>query len=187
MEVVIDGLQQISNTYSVTGTTLEFPTNPAAGQVIEVTVYGTASLSGSNGEIQYNNGGAFGSNSSFTYNDTNSTLAVENVALDLGLTSNRANVDVTTNTVVDTFDLTTFRSAKYVFSASGSGGYQTAEAVLVHDGSNSYISIYGSVCSNATVDVVEFSSNIASGNVTVYATASGSSTKVNLVATYLKT
>jgi hypothetical protein len=115
------------------------------------------------------------------------TATVGNINVTGGITSNRANVSVGTNTVIDEFAPSTYRTAKYVVSASNADGYQSAEIILVHNGSSSYISIYGSVCSNATADIVDFSSNIngVSGNVTVYAT--GTSATVNLVATYLKT
>ena len=85
---------------------------------------------------------------------------VGNLVVNGGILSNRANVSVSTNTVIDEFSPSTFRSAKYVISASGSGGYQSVETLLVHDGTNSYITIYGSVCSNATVDTIDITSNI---------------------------
>jgi hypothetical protein len=123
-----------------------------------------------------------------TGNVTSGNLITTNVLLS-SIQSNRANVSVTTNTVIDQFSPSTYRSAKYVISASSANGYQSVEALLVQDGTNSYITIYGSVCSNATADIVDISSNIngGSGNTTLYATSSGGTATVNLVATYLKT
>jgi hypothetical protein len=111
------------------------------------------------------------------------------VALNNGLTSNRSNVVVTTNTVVDQFAPGTFRTAKYIISASGDDGFQSVETLLVHDGTTAYITIYGSICSNNTADIIELSSNInaISGNVAVYATGTSANLKVNLVSTYIKT
>jgi len=111
-----------------------------------------------------------------------------NLKLNSGLTSNRSNVIVTTNTVLDQFNPSTYRTAKYVVSAAGDDGYQSVEALLVHDGSNSYITIYGSICSNVTADIVEITSNIngISGNVAIYATTASGNTKVNLVAAYIQ-
>jgi len=116
-------------------------------------------------------------------------LTANYVALNNGLTSNRSNVVVTTNTVIDQFAPGTFRTAKYIISASGDDGYQSVETLLVHDGSTAYITIYGSICSNNTADIIELSSNIngVSGNVAVYATGSSANLKVNLVSTYIKT
>jgi hypothetical protein len=112
-----------------------------------------------------------------------------NVLLNGGLQSNRANVSVTTNTVIDQFSPSAYRTAKYIISASSANGYQSVEALLVQDGTNSYITIYGSVCSNAVADIVDISSNIngVSGNVALYATSSGGTATVNLITTYLLT
>jgi hypothetical protein len=106
-----------------------------------------------------------------------------------GQTSNRSNVSVTTNSVVDQFNPSTFRTAKYTISASSANGYQSVETLLVHDGTTSYITIYGSICSNATADIIELSSNIdgVSGNVVLYATSSGGTATVNTIVQYLLT
>ena len=109
------------------------------------------------------------------------------IALNNGLTSNRSNVSVTTNTVVDQFAKTTFRTAKYVISASGDDGYQSVEALMVHDGTTAYITIYGSVCSNVSADIIDLSANIngVSANVSLYASSSSANAKVNIVASYI--
>ena len=123
-----------------------------------------------------------------TGNVTSGNLITTNVLLS-SIQSNRANVSVTTNTVIDQFAPATYRSAKYVISASSANGFQSVEAILVHNGTDSFVTIYASVCSNATADIVDISSNIngGSGNTTLYATSSGGTATVNLVATYLKT
>jgi len=112
-----------------------------------------------------------------------------NLRLNGGLTSNRSNVSVSTNTVIDQFSPSTYRTAKYIISASGDDGFQSVETLLVHDGTNSYITIYGSICSNNTADIIDLSSNIngVSGNVSVYATSSSANAKVNVVVTYINT
>ena len=111
------------------------------------------------------------------------------IKLNTGMTSNRANVAVTVNSVIDQFNPATFRTAKYVISAAGDDGFQSVEALLVHDGANSYITVYGSVCSNVTSDIVEISSNVngISGNVAVYATTASANTWVNVVSAYIDT
>ena len=126
---------------------------------------------------------------SLTSLDVTGNVAANVVKLGVGLSTDRSNVAVTTNTVIDEFDPTTFRTAKYVISASGDDGYQSVETLLVHDNTTAYITIYGSVCSNVTADIVELSSNIngVSGNVTVYATSNSANAIVNVVASYIKT
>ncbi len=109
------------------------------------------------------------------------------VGLNNGLTTNRSNVSVTSNTVIDQFAPGTFRTAKYVVSASGDDGYQSVEALMVHDGTTAYITIYGSVCSNVSADIIDISANIngLSNNVTLYATSNSANAKVNIVASYI--
>ena len=105
------------------------------------------------------------------------------------LISNRSNVSVTTNTLLDEFSPSTYRTAKYTISASSDDGYQSVETLLVHDGTNSYITIYGSICSNVSSDIIDISSNIngTSGNVTLYATSVSANTLVKVITMYLNT
>ncbi len=113
-----------------------------------------------------------------------------NVKVQVGITSNRANVAVgNTATVIDQFAPSAWRTAKYVISGSGDDGFQSVEALLVHDGVDSYVTIYGSICSNNTADLITLSSNIngVSGNVTVYAVSDSDNCYVNLVSSYIKT
>ena len=124
-----------------------------------------------------------------TGNTSFGNITTNYVSLNGGITSNRSNVNVTTNTVIDQFAPTTFRTAKYVISASGDDGYQSVETLLIHDGTTAYITIYGSICSNNTADIIELSSNIngVSGNVALYATGTSANLKVNMVSSYIKT
>ena len=113
---------------------------------------------------------------------------VGNVRLNGGLTSNRSNVAVTTNTVIDQFAPATFRTAKYIISASGDNGFQSIETLLVQDGTDAYITIYGSVSSNVSSEIINLSANIngVSGNVSLYASNIGPNVRVNLVASYIQ-
>jgi hypothetical protein len=113
-----------------------------------------------------------------------------NVKVQVGITSNRANVAVgNTATVIDQFAPGSWRTAKYVISGSGDDGFQSVEALLVHDGVDSYVTIYGSICSNNSSDLITLSSNISgvTGNVTVYAVSDSDNCYVNLVSSYIKT
>jgi hypothetical protein len=124
---------------------------------------------------------------------TLTTLAVStnanvgNVRVSGAVITNRTGVEVTSGTVVDQFAAGTYRTAKYVLTAQGDDGYQSAEALIVHTGSVAYVTIYGSICSNVTADIVEFSTsfNGTSGNVELLATAGGANVTVNVLASYL--
>lgn len=116
-----------------------------------------------------------------------------NVRLNGGLTTNRTSVAISGATVVDQFVPTTFRTAKYIISVAGTLGtaaYQSIEALVVHDGTDAYVTIYGSICSNVSSDLVNITANIngVSGNVSLYAsnTGLGTSVTLNLVASYVQ-
>jgi hypothetical protein len=98
--------------------------------------------------------------------------------------SKRSPVTVTSGTVVDTFSASAFRSVKYTIKAGSDLGYQALEVLLVHDGINSIITVYGSL-STAGVDLITLASTIVSGNVQLLATAVGANTTVNLMGTYV--
>ena len=195
--LVVTSTTQVANLNVATAgtvTTAAQPNITSTGTLASVSVSGNANIGniGTGGLItatgnitggNINTGGLV----SATGNVTGSNLV--GTVVTNAVTSNRANISVSTNTVIDQFVPATYRTAKYVISASSDNGYQSVEAILVHDGVNSYISIYGSVCSNVSADIVDVSSNIngVSGNVTLYATSAGSNGKVNLMATYLLT
>jgi hypothetical protein len=117
-------------------------------------------------------------------------ITAGNVRLNGGISSNRTNVAISGTVVIDQFAPATFRTAKYVISASGDNGYQSVETLLVHDGSNAFITIYGSICSNVSADIIDVTANIngVSGNVSLYATntGAGANVKVNIVSGYIQ-
>ena len=98
--------------------------------------------------------------------------------------SNRASIVVTTNTVVDSFSAALYRSAKYTIRVNSDDGYQAAEVLLVHDGSTSFVTIYGSL-STIGSDIISLSTDIVSGNVRMLATTGSSNTTVNLIGMYV--
>jgi hypothetical protein len=100
------------------------------------------------------------------------------------IVSSRTNVATTTNTIIDSFPIGSYRTAKYVISAKGDAGYQSVEALLVQDGNDSFITIYGSI-STISTDIISLDSNIVSGSVKLYATTSTANTTVNLLGTYV--
>jgi hypothetical protein len=109
------------------------------------------------------------------------------VKVDTGLSSNRATVTVAGSTIIDQFPTTSYRGAKYVITGKSDNGYQSAEVLLVHTGTQSYITIYGYLTSG-TSDVFDVTSNVdvISGNVRLYASNVTTNTSLNLVATYVQ-
>jgi len=113
---------------------------------------------------------------------TNTVDAVNIKVTDLF--SKRTSINITTNTVIDTFPTTEFRSAKYTMRAGDGFDYQALEVLLVHNNINSIITVYGSL-STSNTDLVLFTTDISAGNVNVYATAVGPGTNLNLMGTYV--
>jgi hypothetical protein len=107
-----------------------------------------------------------------------------NSASVLSVFSRRTSISVTTNTIIDTFPVNSYRVAKYTIRASDTTGYQAIEVLLVHNGINSTITIYGSL-STTNNDIITIDTDVSAGNVNVYANAVGSSTLVNLLGTYV--
>jgi hypothetical protein len=113
---------------------------------------------------------------------TNTVDAVNIKVTDLF--SKRSSINISTNTVIDTFPISEFRSAKYTMRAGDGFDYQALEVLLVHNDINSIITVYGSLSTSGT-DLVLFTTDISAGNVNVYATAVGPSTDLNLMGTYV--
>jgi hypothetical protein len=100
------------------------------------------------------------------------------------LSSNRTPVPVTSNTVVDSFSVNKYRVAKYTMRVNSDTAYQAVEVLLVHNGINSYVTIYGSLSTSGT-DIITLSTGINSGNVELLATSGFGNTTVNLLGTYV--
>jgi len=90
----------------------------------------------------------------------------------------------TADKVIDSFTVSKYRTAKYVIKATSDNGHQAMEVLLIHNNSNSFITIYGAI-STIDDDIITLTSNVASGNVKLYATGTGANTVVNLVGTYV--
>lgn len=83
---------------------------------------------------------------------------------------------------IDTFATATYRGAKYVITTTDvtNSQYQTAEIIVVHDGTTPTISVYGVVNTGPTT-IMTFSAGIATGTVTLYGTGVSASNTVKLV------
>ena len=99
---------------------------------------------------------------------------------------NTVSVNTGSDTVIDSFAIATARTAKYVVKASNDDGYESLEVLLIHNGTDSFITIYGSISTAADSNsIVSLSSNISSGNIKLYASGSNANTVINFVGTYI--
>jgi hypothetical protein len=111
------------------------------------------------------------------------TVTAQNIRVG-DLYSNRAPVGVTIDTIVDEFGVNEYRSAKYTIRASNDLGYQALEVLLIHDGINSLITVYGSLSTTGS-DIVTLQSVINTGMVQLRATGLATNTVLNLLGTYV--
>ena len=123
-------------------------------------------------------GNLISNNYSTTGNVTTTTIKTNKII------STGNSVPVTTDTIIDSFAATAYRSVKYTIRAGSDIGYQAVEVLLVHDDINSIVTVYGSL-STASVDLITLSTQIVSGNVELSATALTANTNVNLIGTYV--
>ena len=166
---------------NVTGTVANATHASTANTVVDaaqsnITSVGTLTNLSVNGNISASG------NVSFTGNIAGNIISANTIG-SKDFKSLRSNIAVTTNTVVDEFAVATYRTAKYIVQAQGDIGYQSVEVLLVHNNTDSFITIFASVYSNS--EVVTISSNVVSGNTKLYATAAGANTTVNLLSMYV--
>lgn len=120
---------------------------------------------------------------------TNGNLVVASLATITNLkvsdlSSNRTPISITNDTIVDSFPVNKYRSAKYTMRVNSDDGYQAVEVLLIHNGVNSYVTIYGSLSTIGT-DIISLGTAINSGNVQLLATSTIANTTVNLLGTYV--
>ena len=137
-----------------------------------------------------------GTAESSTYIDNGSITASGNLVINggnislggavLAVSGAGAGISVVTDTVVDSFAIEDFRTAKYIIKAGNDMGYQSLEVLLIHDGIDSYITVYGAISTVEYDDIITLTSNIVLGNVKLYATGSDTNTVVNFLSTYVK-
>ena len=80
--------------------------------------------------------------------------------------------------VADTFNAAQFRTAKYLIQMSVGDDFHATEVLLIHDGTNTYMTEYGTIVTNTSLG--EFSSEISGGNVNLLVQPSQINTNVKV-------
>ena len=111
---------------------------------------------------------------------------VTSLVLPEGLISSGVTTTTTTSeSSLDSFSASSYRSAKYQIQITQGSSYNITEVSLVHDGSDSYGTEYGTV--RTGISLASFNTDISGGNVRLLATpASSSSTTFKLVRTLIE-
>jgi hypothetical protein len=112
------------------------------------------------------------------------TITANNITVS-DLYSNRTPVGVpTTSTIIDSFGVNEYRSAKYTINANNGSGYQALEVLLIHDSINSITTVYGNLTTTGS-DIITIDSSITTGTVQLLATSTSGTAIVNLLGTYV--
>jgi len=110
--------------------------------------------------------------------------AIANTVTTNSTISKRANVAVTTDTVIDSFSTSAYRTAKYVIKSKNDDGYESLEVLLIHNNINSFVTVYAAI-NDGGGNTVSITTGISSSNVELRATGLGANTVVNLIGTYV--
>jgi hypothetical protein len=86
---------------------------------------------------------------------------------------------------LDSFSATTFRTAKYVIQVLNTDNtlYQTSEVLLIHDGTNAYLTEYGVINTGASLGVID--ANVSGGNVNLLFTPTYANNKIRVARTLI--
>ena len=117
---------------------------------------------------------------------TATSFVGNSITFDNGLISSVVTTTTTTSeSSIDSFSASDYRSAKYQIQITQGSNYHTTEVNIVHDGSDSYGTEYGTIKTGSSL--ASFNTDISGGNVRLLATpASSSSTVFKLIRTLIE-
>jgi hypothetical protein len=189
--VAINGIvQQPTTAYNVSGTTLTFTEAPLIGDEIDARVITTTSTVE---EIAKNDSSVAitdtGSNGTITLTTDGTARLVANTAVNIDgpIVPITGGTSVGTSaTVIDTFDKTVYRSAKYVVQVShASAGYEVSEVLVVHNGTTATQAQYG-VTFTGAASLGATSVGVNSGNIELKYTGANSANTVKIFKEYIR-
>lgn len=175
--VSINGtMQQPYVSYQVTGNVITFIENPITSDIIEVrTISGAKTV---NQLIADDNSSAVVLVAG-GINMLGNVIVTGNIQITNDVSMSAANLLTTTTTInqiLDTFSISSYRSAKYIIQATCGSSYQTSEIMLIHDGVTTYQTEYGLLTSGAPL--ATFSSEVQSNNVHLLVSPASSYTTI---------
>lgn len=90
-----------------------------------------------------------------------------------------ANTTSTSNTVVDTFDKTIYRTAKYLIQIKANSQFHATEVLIMHDDTNAYLTEYATIFSNN--DLGNVYANVNGANVELVVSPLYANSTINTV------
>jgi len=89
----------------------------------------------------------------------------------------------TANQVLDSIAIATFRSVKYQISITSGSAYHMTEVSIIHDGTDTYITEYGTILTGASL--ASFDADISGGNLRLLTTPANAVTTYKVMATVI--
>jgi hypothetical protein len=169
------GAGLFSNGLNIVGTQTQ------TGQGREISYYGTLKDRSSLGAVF--GGTVFvGANVSATVSTITVGNSTVNTAVTAGVVGRTDVIDTfisnttatVTQTAIDAFSATTFRSGKYIIQATNGANYHYTEVSVVHDGTTAYATEFATMFTGSSL--VSFAVDISGGNVRLLATAANATT-----------
>ena len=167
--VFINGiLQNPSNAYSISANVITFTAAPSNNDLVEVRIPQLVNANTSTTNVTAVVG--------------NNTVQFTNTAY---MVSNNQTVNAISQTVIDSYDATLYRTAKYLVQVTDNvaNNYQCDEVMLTHDGATSYISVYGEIATNTII--ATFDTSYVSNNVRLLLTSTSANTTTKVLRTML--
>lgn len=111
------------------------------------------------------------------------TLRATDISLPASVAVSFQKVVGTSPTVIDSFAISQFRSAKYLLSVTSPTNYQASEVLLIHNNTDAAMVEYGAISVTGEPNLVTYATDVSNGSVRLLAnTVSGAAT-IKLVGT----
>jgi hypothetical protein len=92
--------------------------------------------------------------------------------------------DTTSDQVIDTVSITMYRTVKYMVQITSGSNYQATELLLLHDGTDVYVTIYGDIFTSA--NLCSFNADISGENMRLLVTPVNNNTTFKVVRDAIK-
>jgi hypothetical protein len=130
------------------------------------------SVAGIDKDVLFNDSGVYGTSAGLTFDKTTANLAVTNLVTTSTVNFNNQSYFTvgnyttanTSQVSIDSFSLSTYRTAKYTVQITSGSVYHSEEITIIHDGSSPKIVEYGVIYSNGT-SLGSFDVSIQSSNI----------------------
>lgn len=134
--------------------------------------------SGLNGEIQFNDNGILGATANLKFDKSTNTFSTPAVSVNTHakIESTTITTSTTNQIVVDSFSVSSYRSAKYLMQVTSGSSYQMIELSLIHNGTTVYMAQYGDVRTGSSLGT--FDAEINSGSLNILFTPENAITTV---------